>query len=106
MLATYAHGEEWLAQLLPYLRANHDLLMDFVRVTPGLAMQPLEGTYLAWIEYDEAMLGDFQKKCFDAGLHVLRGEQFMGKNFVRLNFACPRSLVEKAIELMKTVISG
>ena len=49
MLATYASGESWLSQLLPYLQANHDLLYDFVQSTPGLAMQPLEATYLAWI---------------------------------------------------------
>ena len=106
MLATYASGESWLNQLLPYLQANHDLLSDFVQSTPGLAMQPLEATYLAWIEYDEAILGDFQKKCWDAGLHVLRGEQFKGRNFVRLNFACPRSVLEKAINRMKSISNG
>jgi cystathionine beta-lyase len=106
MLATYASGESWLNQLLPYLQANHDLLYDFVQSTPGLAMQPLEATYLAWIEYDEAILGDFQKKCWNAGLHVLRGEQFKGRNFVRLNFACPRSVLEKAINRMKSITNG
>jgi len=106
MLATYASGESWLNQLLPYLQANHDLLYDFVQSTPGLAMQPLEATYLAWIEYDEDILGDFQKKCWDAGLHVLRGEQFKGRNFVRLNFACPRSVLEKAINRMKSISNG
>ncbi len=106
MLATYAHGEEWLAQLLPYLRANHDLLLEYVRETPGLAMQPLEGTYLAWMEYDETLWGDFQQKCWDAGVHVLRGEQFKGRNFIRLNFACPRAILEKAIERMKSIKHG
>jgi cystathionine beta-lyase len=106
MLATYSFGESWLNQLLPYLQANHDLLYNYVQSTPGLTMQPLEATYLAWIEYDEALLGDFQKKCWDAGLHVLRGEQFKGRNFVRLNFACPRSVLEKAIERMKTITNG
>jgi cystathionine beta-lyase len=69
-------------------------------------MQPLEGTYLAWIEYDEALLGDFQKKCWDAGVHLLRGEQFIGKDFVRLNFACPRAILQKAIERMKSITNG
>jgi cystathionine beta-lyase len=106
MLATYASGSSWISQLLPYLQSNHDLLYDFVKSTPGLTMQPLEATYLAWIEYDKALLGDFQKKCWDAGLHVLRGEQFKGKNFVRLNFACPKSVLEKAISIMKTITNG
>jgi cystathionine beta-lyase len=106
MLATYAHGGEWLAQLLPYLKTNHDLLLEYVRATPGLTMQPLEATYLAWIEYDEVLLGDFQKKCWDAGLHVLRGEQFKGRNFIRLNFACPKSVMEEAIKRMKSITNG
>jgi cystathionine beta-lyase len=106
MLATYAYGEEWLAQLLPYLKTNHDLLLEYVRATPGLTMQPLEATYLAWIEYDEVLLGDFQKKCWDAGLHVLRGEQFKGRNFIRLNFACPKSVMEEAIKRMKSITNG
>ena len=106
MLATYAHGGEWLAQLLPYLKTNHDLLLEYVRAIPGLTMQPLEATYLAWIEYDETLLGDFQKKCWDAGLHVLRGEQFKGRNFIRLNFACPKSVMEEAIKRMKSITNG
>jgi cystathionine beta-lyase len=106
MLATYASGDVWLEQLLPYLKSNHDLLFDFVKSTPGLDMQPLEATYLAWIEFDEALYGDFQQKCWNAGLHLLRGEQFKGRNFVRLNFACPRPLLEKAMERMKTITHG
>jgi cystathionine beta-lyase len=106
MLATYSYGEKWLAQLLPYLKSNHDLLLEYVRATLGLAMQPLEATYLAWIEYDEVLVGDFQKKCWDAGLHVLRGEQFKGRNFIRLNFACPKSVMEEAIKRMKSITNG
>jgi cystathionine beta-lyase len=93
-----------MESLLPYLRANHELLLDEVNALPGLSMLPLEATYLAWIGYDENLHGDFQKRLFDAGLHVLRGEQFKGGNFIRLNFACPRVQLEKAISIIQQVV--
>jgi cystathionine beta-lyase len=94
----------WMDSLLPYLRSNHDLLFKEVNALPGLSMLPLEATYLAWIGYDSKLLGDLQKRLFDAGLHVLRGDQFKGGDFVRLNFACPRIQVEKAIAILKHVV--
>jgi cystathionine beta-lyase len=105
MMATYQHGHNWLNQLLPYLIQNHDLLYNQVNSMTGLKMLPLEATYLAWIEYDEELLGDFQAKLFQKGLHVLRGEQFKGKNFIRLNFACPKSILENAIQIIQQTVN-
>ncbi len=97
-------SSDWMESLLPYLRANHELLLDEVNALPGLSMLPLEATYLAWIGYDENLHGDFQKRLFDAGLHVLRGEQFKGGDFIRLNFACPRVQLERAISIIQQVV--
>lgn len=104
MLATYQHGQDWLSQLLPYLKNNHDVLFNRINALKGLRMLPLEATYLAWIEYDENVLGDFQTRLFNKGLHVLRGDQFKGKNFIRLNFACPISTLEAAISIIEETV--
>lgn len=96
-------GNNWLNQMLDYVKGNHDLLRGFIRENSKLKMLDLEGTYLAWIEYDHS-LGDFQKILFDNGLHVLKGEQFMGKNFLRLNLATPKQHVEKAIRIIQQTI--
>lgn len=103
MTATYQHGANWLSQLLPYLKQNHDYLMNFIHQFPGLKMLPLEATYLAWISYDETW-GDLQVRLLEKGLHVLRGEQFKGKNFIRLNFACPLSQVKEACQIIASLI--
>ncbi|RXK52298.1 MalY/PatB family protein [Aquirufa rosea] len=103
MTATYQHGANWLSQLLPYLKQNHDYLMNFIHQFPGLRMLPLEATYLAWISYDETW-GDLQVRLLEKGLHVLRGEQFKGKNFIRLNFACPLSQVKEACQIIASLI--
>jgi cystathionine beta-lyase len=95
---------EWLGTLLVYLRSNHDLLFSFVNNINGLKMLPLEATYLAWIQYDSKILGDFQERLFQNGLHVLRGEQFLGKNFIRVNIACTKKSLEKAILIMQKTI--
>ncbi len=104
MLATYRMPSTWMDTLLPYLRDNHELLLTRMNQLSGIKMLPLEGTYLAWIEFDAAKHGDFQKRLFDAGLHVLRGDQFLGKDFIRLNFACPRISLEKAIDIIEKVV--
>ncbi len=97
-------SSDWINSLLPYLRANHDLLFKSINDLPGLTMLPLEATYLAWIGFDATLHGDLQKRLFDAGLHVLRGDQFKGGDFIRLNFACPRAHLEKAIAIIKQVV--
>jgi cystathionine beta-lyase len=104
MQTSLTMSSDWMDSLLPYLRGNHDLLMNEINALPGLSMLPLEATYLAWISFDADMHGDFQKRLYEAGLHVLRGEQFKGGHFIRLNFACPRVHVEKAISIIQDVV--
>lgn len=101
--ACLKYGQNWLTQMLDYVKVNHDLLEQFVSQEPLLSMVPLEGTYLAWIGYD-ASLGNFQEKLFKNGLHVLAGEQFMGKNFLRLNLATTKQNVQKALEIIQQTI--
>ncbi len=104
MLATYRMPSTWMDALLPYLRSNHAHLLCRMNALPGIKMLALEGTYLAWIEFDRNLHGDFQKRLFDAGLHVLRGDQFLGGDFIRLNFACPRAHLDQAIQLIEKVV--
>ncbi|MEN9959645.1 MAG: Cystathionine beta-lyase [Bacteroidota bacterium] len=104
MLATFAMPADWIDTLLPYLRSNHALLLARMNQLPGIKMLPLEATYLAWIGYDSQIHGDLQKRLFDAGLHVLRGDQFLGGDFIRLNFACPEVQLLKAIEMIESIV--
>jgi cystathionine beta-lyase len=97
-------NNEWLNNLLIYLRNNHELLLSFIKEIKSLNMLPLEATYLAWIQYDAEILGDFQQRLFTNGLHVLRGDQFLGKNFIRVNIACTKNSLEKALLIIKKTI--
>jgi len=98
-------NNDWLENLLKYLRNNHEILLSFVNQVEGLKMLRLEATYLAWIKYDSDILGDFQQRLFYNGLHVLPGDQFLGKNFFRMNIACTTKSLEKALSIIKKTLN-
>jgi cysteine-S-conjugate beta-lyase len=103
--AAYRDGQPWLDQLLPYLQANRDFLWDFVnRELAGMRMAKPEGTYLAWLDCRELELDhpyEFFLKHARVALNDGRTFGAGGTGFVRLNFGCPRSILEEALSRMK-----
>ncbi len=104
-LAAYRHGAEWLEAALQYMQANRDLLVKTLRdELPQLHITQPEGTYLAWIDCRDAGLGNYPYKFFleKAKVALNDGTRFGkgGDGFVRLNFACPRSILEEALSRM------
>jgi len=107
-LAAFKHCEYWRQDLLKYLRENRDIVYDFVNNDiPIISMDRVEATYLAWLDVRELKLADpvafFEEK---AGVGLSDGKYFDGKGFVRLNFACPRKILTKALQRMKTAVTG
>lgn len=102
-LAAYRDGAEWHQELLTYLRANHELLLNAVNQMKGLKMVPLEATYLAWIDARETGIPDYVERLEAAGVGVNAGKMYDGDGFFRLNFACTRTNLEEVIKRMKTV---
>lgn len=100
--AAYRHGQEWLDQVLAYLVRNRDYVHDFVGdALPGVSMCRVEATYLAWLDCSEAGLGRHPFRFFldRARVALNDGAQF-GEGygqFVRLNFACPRTVLQEAL---------
>jgi len=99
-LAAYRDGEPWRLALVDYLRGNRDLVMDRIEAMAGLSMTPLEATYLAWIDVRAAQLPAPAKFFEQAGVGLYDGKVFDGEGYVRLNFACPRSVLVKALDRM------
>ena len=100
MQAAYSECENWCAELIAYLRENRDTVYDAVSAMPGLSTTPVEATYLAWIDARELDTDDPVTFFEDAGVGLSDGKEFGMEGFVRLNFACPRSLLEKALNRM------
>jgi cystathionine beta-lyase len=107
--AAYQHGTTWLQALLAYLESNRDYLTDYVNTRlPGVRMFTPEGTYLAWLDCREMPVDGNPQKFFleKARVGLNDGETFGpgGKGFVRLNFGCPRSLLEEGLERMRQAL--
>jgi cystathionine beta-lyase len=101
----YSEAGPWLTEMLAYVQGNRDYLVDAVRKRlPGVSINVPQGTYLAWLDCSALGLADPQqffleqaKVGLSAGLDF--GDQ--SKQFVRLNFGCPRALLEEGIQRME-----
>jgi cystathionine beta-lyase len=104
-LAAYRDGRDWQRALLDYLRGNRDLVERELNRMPGLRTWHVEGTYLAWI--DARGLGAAEPLRFfeDAGVGLYDGALFGTPGFLRLNFACPRSLLQEGLRRMHAATS-
>ncbi|MGN0860882.1 MAG: MalY/PatB family protein [Candidatus Spyradosoma sp.] len=102
--AAYEHGAPWLDALLAYLRGNVDFTRDFLRErAPKIRFVDPEGTYLVWLDFrafglsDEALrakvVGE-AKLWLDDGFIFGAG----GNGFQRVNVACPRATLRRALE--------
>jgi cystathionine beta-lyase len=103
--AAFKHGEKWRLQQIEYLRENRDYLMAEINSIDSLKMYPLEATFLAWIDVSALGLDDPESFFEDAGVGISAGKYFGDDNFIRLNFACRRSLVEKAVKRIKKAVT-
>jgi cystathionine beta-lyase len=104
--AAYRYGGEWQRELLAYLRGNRDLVTQGIEGLPGLSMGHVEATYLAWIDTRESGIKEPAAFFEAAGVGLSDGREFGGEGFVRLNFGCPRSLLQEALERMARSLAG
>ena len=106
MEAAYRHGEPWLEALLKYLQENRDFVAAYIEeYIPGIKVMQPEGTYLSWLECSQLSLApDKLHRYFveEAGVVLNDGQYFGpgGDNYLRLNFACPRPILQEALERM------
>ena len=107
--AAYQQGEEWLEGLLQYLGQNVALLRtSFPEDAPVYALN-LEGTYLAWLDCRKLKMSPSELDNLflsKAGIWLHNGHTFGsgGDGFMRMNIACPNSVLEEAIERIKLAV--
>ncbi|MDD7015846.1 MAG: pyridoxal phosphate-dependent aminotransferase [Firmicutes bacterium] len=103
--AAYESGGEWLDQLKEYLEGNIQFLKSFVNEhMPRIKVVDTEGTYLVWMDLQELNLVDQKEFIVNkARLWLDTGSMFgdEGRGFERINVACPRAVLEEALNRLK-----
>lgn len=99
--AAYRADEAWLDGLLELVAANRSVLQS--GLPDGVELSPMEGTYLAWLDFralgmDVPQLSQWLAE--DARLALSPGHWFgrQGAGFARMTIAAPTSQIEDAIE--------
>ncbi len=110
-IAAYNEGDEYLSQLKKYLEDNimfvHNYLKDNI---PNIKSNIPQATYLIWLDCRELGLNqkeleEFMLKKAKLGLNPGRAFQKDLEGFMRLNSACPRAVLKKAMEQLKNAVN-
>jgi cystathionine beta-lyase len=102
--AALKDGDAWNQAQLDYLRGNRDYLIHEINAIPGLQLDPIEATYLAWIDISAARLDNPIHFFESAGVGLSPGRDFGDDRFMRLNFGCPRALLEEAVSRIRRAL--
>ncbi len=112
MEAAFNEGEEWLEQLLEYISGNFDFIHEYCREhIPQIKPNLPDATYLVWLDCRELGMSNEELRDFmirKAGLGLNEGWSF-GRSlsgYMRLNAACPRSVIEKALKQLETAVAS
>jgi cystathionine beta-lyase len=110
LIAAYNEGEDWLDQLLDYLKGNRDYLLSFIneRISKLRVVIP-EATYLIWINCRRFGMSskELSKKILEEGdLRINDGHTYgeAGEGFIRINIACSRALLTEGLERLEKVV--
>ena len=105
--AAYRCGDYYVDSLMDYIAGNFQYAYNEIeKAQTGIRFCRTEGTYLAWADLKGTGFPPaeaYRKVLEEAHIAVDLGKWFGtgGDGFIRLNFACPRSLMEKAVEQLK-----
>jgi cystathionine beta-lyase len=109
--AAYDKCEDWLEELLLYLRENVDFVREFISArVPGVRTVRPEGTYLMWLDFRDLGFpshGELMEWLVrEAGLGLSSGADFgrEGIGFARLNVATNRATLAKAMGQLAAAI--
>ncbi|MEM7343903.1 MAG: MalY/PatB family protein [Chloroflexota bacterium] len=110
--AAYTHGDVWLDEVMHYVEDNYLFMKDYLAAyIPQIKLIEPEGTYLVWADCrDLGIDAETRKKLIfdDAKVYLDEGAIFgpEGEDFERFNLACPRHILEEALERIKAAISS
>jgi len=105
-LAAYRDGDNWLSQLLQYLRGNRDYLQKEIAAIDGLSMTHVEATFLAWINVSELQLKNPFEHFLAHGVALSDGGPMGDSDYQRVNFGCTRATLEQIVHRLKQAVAA
>ena len=110
-VAAFTKGAEWLDELRAYIRDNKQLVVEYVnKQIPQIEVVPSQATYLLWLYCGD--IAGFNEGAADfirekTGLYLSGGAQYGagGEDFLRMNIACPRAVLEDGLHRLKEGIT-
>ncbi len=111
MRSAYEQGSEWLAQALTYIEANIDLTISFLEEhLPKIKVMRPEASYLIWLDcsayaQDDQLLYD---RLREAKVELSAGIKYGNEGHLkmRLNVACPKTLLIEGLNRMHTALNS
>lgn len=103
-----AEGEEWANEMIGVIDENLAYACDFIgKNFPGVQVMRPQGTYMLfldcgeWLAAHDSTLRELEYRGVRAGVIWQNGEDFFGKNSIRINLALPKALLAEALERLK-----
>ncbi len=106
----YRHGEKWLDEVIAYLRENQAYAVAYIKKKmPKVWMSKPEGTYFLWLDFSayDFSVEELEKFMLgEARLWLNQGYIFgeAGRGFVRMNLACSRTVLERALTQLTSAL--
>jgi cystathionine beta-lyase len=110
--AAYRYGDEWLQQVLCYLEKNLAFLRSYLQDRiKGIRLIEPQGTYLMWLDCRDLGLDDLSlKKLMREQARVGMNDGYLfgagGSGFQRMNIACPRPVLEQALQRIEVAVKN
>lgn len=110
-IAAFSKGEAWLDALLAYLQENRSFATAALEKIEGVSVVKADATYLLWIDcrgLTQGAAGLTREIREQARVVLSNGGAYgkAGKGFLRLNLACPRPILEEALNRMIPVLES
>ena len=108
----YTKCEAWLDALIEHVDSNRRSLTQFMaRRIPEIKIYPMEGTYLAWMDFRAlGMTPDELETFMTKKAHVFMDEGYIfgnaGRGFERMNIACPTQTMLDGAERIASALEG
>lgn len=107
--AAYTQCADWVDELNAYLDENFKHFAGRIeRELPNVRFAIPESTYLAWVDVSGTGFTrrELALRLVKAGLQVEFEDEFVdnGEGHIRMNLACPRSVVDRAVDAMVKAI--